>query len=82
MLRKIIFNLISWVTFLPQEFKRFGSLKFNPNWSFWRNFVGRISWVLSVGRNALVVVVATILCYILYINGNQPFKLVGKYFYT
>nr|XP_022916684.1 sodium-independent sulfate anion transporter isoform X2 [Onthophagus taurus] len=65
------------ILLLMKELKRFGGLKYNPIWSRSRNFFGRISWVLSIARNALVVVVTTLLAYVLMLNDKQPFTLTG-----
>ncbi|KAL6261210.1 hypothetical protein P5V15_008735 [Pogonomyrmex californicus] len=35
----------------------------------------KIGWLLALSRNALVVVIGTIMAYIFYINGQNPFKL-------
>lgn len=33
---------------------------------------------LSLGRNALAVIIGTVLAYVLHVNGLQPFELTGK----
>ncbi|XP_011633708.1 sodium-independent sulfate anion transporter-like isoform X3 [Pogonomyrmex barbatus] len=35
----------------------------------------KIGWLLALSRNALVVVIGTVMAYIFYINGQNPFKL-------
>ncbi|XP_036149375.1 sodium-independent sulfate anion transporter-like isoform X2 [Monomorium pharaonis] len=37
----------------------------------------KIGWLLGLSRNALVVISGTIMAYIFYINGQNPFKLTG-----
>lgn len=64
-------------SFTFKEFKRFGQMKYNPDWSKGRNYFGRFMWLLSLGRNALLVLFGTILAYALLQNGQQPFKLTG-----
>ncbi|XP_048515879.1 sodium-independent sulfate anion transporter-like isoform X2 [Athalia rosae] len=41
------------------------------------SWVYKIIWVLSLARNAVVVILATVLAYIFYINGIEAFKLTG-----
>lgn len=57
--------------------KRFGSARNNPEWSTSRNVIAKIIWLLSLARNALIVVFGTALAYILYINHMNPFKLTS-----
>lgn len=37
----------------------------------------KIGWLLGLSRNALVVIIGTIMAYIFYINGGEPFILTG-----
>lgn len=57
--------------------KRFGGLKNNPQWSVRRNAIGKIMWLLSLSRNALIVIMGTSMAYIFAIHGEKPFKLTG-----
>lgn len=42
------------------------------------NFCQKMMWVLSLGRNAVVVIAATALAYALSANGIEAFKLTGE----
>lgn len=53
-------------------------MKGKPEWSARRNALGRFYFILSLARNALVVVIGTVMAYIFSINGHQPFILTGK----
>ncbi|XP_076652145.1 sodium-independent sulfate anion transporter [Halictus rubicundus] len=37
----------------------------------------KLAWIVTLARNALVVVVGTVMAYIFYVNHQQPFKLTG-----
>ncbi|KAF2887549.1 hypothetical protein ILUMI_18624 [Ignelater luminosus] len=58
--------------------KVFGSRTSNPEWSTVRNIFGKIIWLLCIARNAVVVVIGTVIAYILYTDGVEPFKLTGE----
>lgn len=59
---------------------------FNFSFSNTQNIPGRrigttfqkIGWLLALSRNALVVIIGTVMAYIFYINKQNPFKLTGK----
>lgn len=55
----------------------FGSRNHRPEWSSVRNFFGKFVWLLSIARNAVVVIIGTLLAWILYTNGKSPFQLTG-----
>ncbi|XP_025270448.1 sodium-independent sulfate anion transporter isoform X1 [Camponotus floridanus] len=38
----------------------------------------KIGWLLALSRNALVVIIGTVMAYIFYINNQNPFKLTGS----
>jgi len=38
----------------------------------------KIGWLLNLSRNALVVIVGTVMAYIFYINDLNPFNLTGE----
>ncbi|KRT84007.1 hypothetical protein AMK59_819, partial [Oryctes borbonicus] len=66
------------ILLLMKQLSRFGSMKTNPDWSPRRNMLGRVYWILSLARNALVVVIGSIMAYIFEINGQEPFILTGN----
>lgn len=59
--------------------KAFGSRTSRPEWSTCRNIFGKIIWLLCIARNAVVVIIGTLIAYILYTDGVEPFKLTGDY---
>ncbi|KAK9887716.1 hypothetical protein WA026_000035 [Henosepilachna vigintioctopunctata] len=62
-----------------REFKRFGSLEYKRELSFTRNMVSITAFVLFLARNALVVIIGTILAYLIQNkDGKAPFEIVGK----
>ncbi|GJQ72228.1 hypothetical protein Trydic_g3319 [Trypoxylus dichotomus] len=66
------------ILLLMKRLSRFGSMKTNPDWSTRRNILGRVYWFLSLGRNALVVVITSVMAYIFKANGQEPFILTGN----
>lgn len=38
----------------------------------------KITWAITLARNALVVIIGTVIAYIFYTNNKEPFKLTGK----
>ncbi|XP_068989765.1 sodium-independent sulfate anion transporter isoform X3 [Neodiprion pinetum] len=50
------------------------NLPANRSGNFWR----KTMWVICLARNAVVVILATLVAYLLYLNDLQPFKLTGK----
>ncbi|CAK9816044.1 Sodium-independent sulfate anion transporter [Anthophora plagiata] len=38
----------------------------------------KIAWSVTLGRNALVVIAGTVMAYIFYMNGQEPFQLTGS----
>ncbi|XP_044758509.1 sodium-independent sulfate anion transporter-like isoform X2 [Coccinella septempunctata] len=90
---KVVFqnlNLIKWtdttlgvlsIIFLMilREFKRFGSLKYRPELSTGRNIFSITAFMLFLSRNALIVIIGTVLAYILRdSDGKPPFAITGK----
>lgn len=58
-----------------REIRVYGTLQTRPDWSKRRNIIGIGIFMLSLARNALVVIAGTVLAYCL--RDNQPFKLTG-----
>lgn len=46
------------------------------NINMWKNECFKY---FSLGRNAIAVILGTILAYVLHVNGNEPFELTGKF---
>lgn len=65
---------LNWVF---QEMRKYGTRDSRPEWSSTRNNFGRAVWLVSLARNAIVVLIGTTLAWILYLNGSTPFKLTG-----
>lgn len=59
-----------------QEIRRFGTLQRRPDWSRNRNILGIFIFMLSLARNALIVIIGTVLAYSL--RDDQPFKITGE----
>ncbi|XP_044272554.1 sodium-independent sulfate anion transporter-like isoform X2 [Tribolium madens] len=59
-----------------KEIRVFGSLHHRPDWSPRRNFLGKLIFLLSLARNALIVIIGTLISYYLY--DQKPFKITGK----
>lgn len=58
--------------------RRYGTRESRSDWSPTRNNIGKAVWLMSLARNAIVVVIGTTLAWILYQYGNVPFKLTGN----
>ncbi|XP_065156872.1 sodium-independent sulfate anion transporter-like isoform X2 [Atheta coriaria] len=63
---------------LMTELRRLGSMKTNPNLTPAQNRYKKAIWMISLARNALIVVVGTALAYILKENGETPFTLIDQ----
>lgn len=62
-----------------REFKRFGSLKYRPELSTGRNIFSITSFMLFLSRNALIVIIGTVLAYLLEeSDGQYPFRITGN----
>lgn len=57
---------------------RYGSRNNRPELSTTRNILGKVLWLCSIARNAVVVIIGTLIAWILYTNGIKPFKLTGN----
>lgn len=64
------------ITFIFQEIRIFGSLQHRPEWSKKRNFFGKIIFLVSLARNALIVIIGTVISY--YLIDEHPFKITGN----
>jgi sodium-independent sulfate anion transporter 11 len=60
-----------------KEIRRFGTLQYRSDWSRNRNIFGIFIFMLSLARNALVVIIGTVIAYDL--RDEAPFKITGKY---
>ncbi|KAF5289752.1 hypothetical protein FQA39_LY03669 [Lamprigera yunnana] len=56
----------------------FGSRNSRPEWSFFRNAFSKIIWLVSIARNAVVVIMGTVLAWALCEYGEKPFALTGN----
>lgn len=54
----------------------FGSLQRKPEWSTLRNIIGYIIFLISLARNAIVVIIGTAIAY--YLREKNPFKITGE----
>ncbi|XP_045477860.1 sodium-independent sulfate anion transporter-like isoform X3 [Harmonia axyridis] len=62
-----------------REFKRLGSLKYRPELSTGRNIFSITSFMLFLSRNALIVIIGTVLAYLLEeSDGQYPFRITGN----
>ncbi|KAJ3644901.1 hypothetical protein Zmor_022600 [Zophobas morio] len=61
---------------LLRELKRFGSLRYRSDWSRTRNIVGITLFLLSLARNAIVIIAGVVLAYCL--RDQQPFRVIGE----
>nr|CAD7431312.1 unnamed protein product [Timema monikensis] len=43
-----------------------------------KRFVGKCLWLVSIARNALIVVIGAVIAYICQVNGSHPFRLTGE----
>ena len=59
-----------------QEIRVFGSLQNREDWSKRRNFFSKIVFLVSLARNALILVIGTVISYCLY--EEAPFKITGN----
>lgn len=61
-----------------QKLKDYDGSKLNPSeMTRVRRYLGKLCWILSVSRNAIVVVIGMILAYVLSNMGYHPFKITG-----
>ncbi|XP_015838375.2 sodium-independent sulfate anion transporter isoform X2 [Tribolium castaneum] len=58
-----------------KEIRRFGTLQYREDWSRNRNILGIFLFMLSLARNALVVIIGTVISYSL--RDDNPFKITG-----
>ncbi|KAJ3644902.1 hypothetical protein Zmor_022601 [Zophobas morio] len=58
-----------------KEIRRFGTLQYRADWSRDRNIAGVFIFMLSLARNALVVIIGTLISYNL--RDDNPFKITG-----
>lgn len=77
----IIFKVCQRATYFRfyscfQEIQKFGSLKYRQDWSRNRNIFGIFIFMVSLARNALIVIISTVISYNL--RKSPPFKLTGK----
>jgi hypothetical protein len=59
-----------------QEIRVFGSLQHRADWSTKRNVLGKFIFLLSLARNALIVVIGTLISY--YLRDKSPFQITGN----
>jgi sodium-independent sulfate anion transporter 11 len=59
-----------------KEIRRFGTLQYRSDWSRNRNIFGIFIFMLSLARNALVVIIGTVIAYDL--RDEAPFKITGE----
>ncbi|KAJ8959231.1 hypothetical protein NQ318_022494 [Aromia moschata] len=63
---------------ITKEMRRFGTLQFRAEWTRRRNILGVFIFMFSLARNAIAVIVGTILAYLFYVRGYEPFRLTGN----
>ncbi|KAF5284362.1 hypothetical protein FQR65_LT13579 [Abscondita terminalis] len=63
---------------LMKQMNVFGSRNNRSEWSTTRNHFAKVIWLTSIARNAIVVMFGTLLAWVLYENGIQPFALTGN----
>ncbi|KAB0793487.1 hypothetical protein PPYR_13107 [Photinus pyralis] len=63
---------------LIKQVGRYGNRNSRPEFSTTRNILGKVLWLCSIARNAVVVIIGTLIAWILYTNGIKPFKLTGN----
>ncbi|XP_018563079.1 sodium-independent sulfate anion transporter-like isoform X3 [Anoplophora glabripennis] len=63
---------------ITKEIRRYGTLKIRPEWSRNRNILGIFLFMFSLARNAIAVIVGTLLAYNYYEDDNTPFRLTGN----
>jgi sodium-independent sulfate anion transporter 11 len=59
-----------------KEIRVFGSLQHRADWSTKRNVLGKFIFLLSLARNALIVVIGTLISY--YLRDESPFQITGN----
>lgn len=64
-----------------QYIGKFGSMRTNPNLTTGQNVLSRIYWIISLSRNAVIVIFGTALAFIFSTYGQTPFKLTGNAFF-
>lgn len=63
---------------LMKQMNVFGSRNGRAEWSPSRNVFGKIIWLMSIARNAIVVIIGTLIAWILYQHDIKPFVLTGN----
>ncbi|KAJ8978076.1 hypothetical protein NQ317_000634 [Molorchus minor] len=75
-------TLLGFITILflvvAKVLGKYGTLMFRPDWSRRRNILGVFIFMFSLARNAIAVIVGTVMAYIFYQNGYEPFKMTGN----
>ncbi|RZC37615.1 sodium-independent sulfate anion transporter-like, partial [Asbolus verrucosus] len=61
---------------LLKKINAFGSLRHRPDWSKSRNLLGKVVFMLSLSKNALIVIIGTLIAYSL--SAESPFRITGE----
>ncbi|KAJ8967603.1 hypothetical protein NQ314_002721 [Rhamnusium bicolor] len=61
-----------------KEIRRFGTLMYRPEWSKRRNIIGIFIFMFSLARNAIAVIIGTVIAYSFYLQDYEPFILTGN----
>ncbi|EFA07912.1 Sodium-independent sulfate anion transporter-like Protein [Tribolium castaneum] len=59
-----------------KEIQKFGTLKYRSDWSKSRNILGIATFMVSLARNAIIVIIGTVISY--NFGKNPPFKTTGE----
>ncbi|XP_044252720.1 sodium-independent sulfate anion transporter-like [Tribolium madens] len=64
------------VLVILKEVQKFGTLKYKSEWSKNRNVLGIVIFMVSLARNAIIVIIGTVISY--NFGQNPPFKITGE----
>nr|CAD7264303.1 unnamed protein product [Timema shepardi] len=63
---------------LARELKNLDLGKDSGEIGTFKRVVGKCLWLVSIARNALIVVIGAVIAYICQVNGGHPFRLTGE----
>nr|CAD7589970.1 unnamed protein product [Timema genevievae] len=63
---------------VARELKNLDLRKDSREIGMFKRVVGKCLWLVSVARNALIVVIGAVIAYICQVNGGHPFRLTGE----